>query len=80
MVCTMAGDLADLFGSTGMDTKSPHRGGDKDDSGVYSPLASTWADPKRAGGWASRHSVPIAIHILYEPTYRLYEPTYIAYM
>eukprot|EP01052_Picozoa_sp_SAG31_P007521 SAG31_NODE_359_length_17032_cov_11.017894_5_plen_272_part_00 len=51
VVCTMAGDLADLFGSTGMDRASPHRGGDREEAVVYSPMASTWADPKRAGGY-----------------------------
>lgn len=51
VVCTMAGDLADLFGSTGMETTSPHRAGDRDTSINYSPMASTWADPKRAGGY-----------------------------
>ena len=51
VVCTMAGDLADLFGSSGMDTSSPHRGGDRDAEISYAPKASTWADPKRAGGY-----------------------------
>ena len=51
VVCTMAGDLADLFGSTGMQTSSPHRQGDRDSTINYSPMASTWADPKRAGGY-----------------------------
>jgi predicted dehydrogenase len=51
VVCTMAGDLADLFGSAGMETTSPHRAGDRDPTINYAPMASTWADPKRAGGY-----------------------------
>ena len=50
VVCTMAGDLADLFGSTGMSTASSHRSGDRSEA-TYTPMASTWADPKRAGGY-----------------------------
>ena len=51
VVCTMAGDLADLFGATGMAETSSHRGGDRDTEINYAPMASTWADPKRAGGY-----------------------------
>jgi hypothetical protein len=60
-----AGDLADLFGTTGMDTASPHRAGDRDEHINYAPLASTWADPKRAGGygWYERIRPSLCLHM-----------------
>jgi predicted dehydrogenase len=45
VVCTMAGDLADLFGSKGDQSDLV-----TDLATGYRPLASTWSDPKRAGG------------------------------
>ena len=58
VVCTMAGDLADLFGSSGMETTSPHRANDRDPNINYAPMASTWADPKRAGGYGWGRKFP----------------------
>ena len=67
VVCLMAGDLQDLFsGQTDLFATSPHQSDEPDGAINISPLASTWADPLRAGGYGwgqMSHSLAWAFNV-----------------